>query len=30
MINGLALNTGVMHHMPDDVIAELERAFGLN
>jgi L-fuculose-phosphate aldolase len=30
MINGLALNAGVIHRMPDDVIAELERAFGLN
>ena len=30
MINGLALNTGVIHRMPDEVIAELERAFGLN
>ena len=30
MINGLALNAGVIHRLPDDVIAELERAFGLN
>ncbi len=29
MINGLALNAGVIHRMPDDVIADLERAFGL-
>ncbi len=30
MINGLALNAGVIHRMPDDFIADLERAFGLS
>ena len=28
MINGPALNAGVIHRMPEDVIAELERAIG--
>lgn len=29
IINGLSLNAGVINPMPDDVTAELERAFGL-
>jgi hypothetical protein len=28
MINGLALNAGVIHRMPEEIIAELERASG--
>jgi L-fuculose-phosphate aldolase len=30
IINALALNEGTLHHMPDEAIADLERAFGLN